>query len=138
MEQDTPRPLAWNQLRNTLRLLAAPADLQLRAYPDFVPAASELPEEFDDFYRLVRDHARDRLTDEQWESLAALDSTFEQMTKRDEDLFLETALAVRPEWEEVRRLAVASLRTFRWPLEPQVDETPVDHLTLTPGSRISS
>ena len=127
------QPFAWYQLRNTLRLLASSAAEQLRVYPEFVPTASELLEEFNDFFTLVRDHARDRVSSAQWEALTAIDAAFEDMLQRDSDrLFTEEALAIHPDWQQVRSLASGALRAFEWFLEARDGEPPVDRLTLSP------
>ncbi len=113
MDRETLVVWVSKELRHSLQALAVPADVQLRLLPDFVCKADELALNFNDCYSLITAEAE--LTDRQKAALDALDAKLDEMGGAgNEHLWTEKALGIRPEWEEVRRLAVETLDAFGW------------------------
>jgi hypothetical protein len=107
---------AWlrERLKNSIQLLACPADVQLGHFPHFVRAPDELALEFDDCLEAFVSNCRAEITDEQLSCLDSIDRSLSQMPK---EQFRSEAVTDSPEWHRVRRLAADALRAFNWPSE---------------------
>ena len=106
-------------LKATLQALAAPADVQLARFPDFVEKADELVLDFDHSLMLVRLDDAEGLTAEQQTALAALDDLLAAMSGEvNARLWTEQSLRDGAEWGRVRAGAAAALRAFGWLVEP--------------------
>ena len=105
----------------SVQALAAPAEVQVTLYPDFVVKANELALDFDNWYECARFSLAPEWSESQRTSLAALDAKLDAMSRSGaeftEDLWLESALAADPNWEQVRDLARTAIRLFSWPVE---------------------
>jgi hypothetical protein len=114
-EPDPPEPdPQWclQQVVDSLRLAALPAEEQIAALPDFVHVPAEVALLYDDAFRLVP-QIRDAglITNEQQESLVRINRLHGDMgTATDKD-WLWTVDAMRSDerWARSRRLAVEAL-----------------------------
>src|SRR3954469_23622245 len=106
-------------LRETLQALAAPPDVQLARFPDFVVKADELALDFDHALTLVRQDGGAALSAGQHAAVGAVDDLLGAMSgAANARLWTERALREGAEWARVRAAAAAALRTFGWPAEP--------------------
>lgn len=105
----------------SVQALAAPADVQITLYPDFVVKADELALDFENWYECARSILASGWSESQRAALAALDAKLGEMSRGGAeftaDLWLESGLASDPNWQQVRELARAALRLFSWPVE---------------------
>src|SRR5262245_23627157 len=109
----TDHEIAFNQLKWALQALAQPPDVQPTLFPDFVVVADELALEFDNWYRATI--WRDGFTTAQKSALAAVDQFLAQMSDaKNSELWQIEALINRPEWQQVRQLAVEALQSLGW------------------------
>ena len=105
------------RLITTLQALAAPVEVQLSRFPDFVVKADELALDFNDALVLVRDCRQLELTRDQEHALFALDRTLDAMSGPSRaHLWTEGALRESDEWHVVRALAVAALEVLGAPV----------------------
>ena len=96
----------------SLRLIAAPADLQLSLLPDFVCATDEVATTYGDAFLLVPQLVRAGLINEAAkESLAELDDWFEDMP-RNSTISDRSSLRNHEFWETARKLAKNALRSL--------------------------
>jgi hypothetical protein len=110
--------MSFTYLRETLQALAAPPDVQLARFPDFVVKADELALDFDHALLLVRQEGGEALSVEQHAALSAVDGLLDAMSGAENaSLWTEQALREDPEWDRVRAAAAAALRAFGWPVE---------------------
>ena len=106
------------RLIHTLQALAAPPDVQLGRFPDFVAKGDELALDFDDALQLVYDCPQLQLEAHQHESLDRLYRYLEERSARDRAAFwTEAAIQSSPEWVAVRRLAVSALTSLGAPID---------------------
>jgi hypothetical protein len=120
------------RLITSLQALAAPAEIQLARFPDFVVKADELALDFDDALMLVRDCPQLELTPGQVAALDALDQALDVMSGPGQGRFwTESALRDGAEWAHVRGLAAAALRT----LDAPVTTPSPSHAVYVRGSR---
>jgi len=98
-------------LVNATRLLASDADVQQRAFPDFVQVPDELALNFDDAFRLIHQlEASGHLRRQQVEALERVDKLLGEMTNRHESsLWTLEALRVSPDWQALRAEARSAL-----------------------------
>ena len=104
------------QLVHALQALAAPADVQIARFPDFVVRADELALDFDDALRLSLDCPQVELRPAQREALLKVDLHLTTMSGRENaHLWTEAALHERAEWAQVRELAAQALQELGQP-----------------------
>lgn len=98
-------------LVNAARLLASDADVQQRAFPDFVQVPDELALNFGDAFRLIHQlEASGHLTRQQAEALERVDKLLREMTNRHESsLWTLESLRVSPAWQALRAEARSAL-----------------------------
>lgn len=98
------------RLITTLRMLAAPADVQRDRLPPLAPHADELARDFEDAYRLVCDCPQVELTPAQRAALGRVEARLDMLRGDGEAaLWTEPALRSAPEWAETRRAAAEAL-----------------------------
>lgn len=130
---------ALDRLKWCLQALAAPAEDQLRLYPDFVCKADELGDDFYNWCLYLR--SKVELSEEQRASLDTLEDVIKLMSRRGNDsLWSGRALGKSARWTEVRLLARQSLELFGWPAEVPYSEwraeaEAVEDQRLAPGKR---
>ena len=110
-----------HRLIETLRALAAPADMQLAPFPDFVVRADELARDFDDALLLVRDCPQLLLTRRQQDALAEVDWAVNAVHGQGRQLFTDDAVRTSAEWDEVRRCAREALDALDAAQPPATD-----------------
>ena len=108
------RPWLFQQMKNSLQLLACPPKIQLGQFPEFVHTPDELTLGFDDFRRALVGNFRTELTGEQLSCLDSIDRSLSQMPK---GYFSPDAVTNSPQWQQIRQLAAEALKAFGWPLE---------------------
>jgi len=107
-------------LRESLQLLAMPAAAQLAFFPPrWVETAFELADDYIGAYRVIVNNHPKRLRAGQRRRLDLLHESLESIvSEREKDyLCTESALLGSTEWQDVRELARAALRSFGWPSE---------------------
>lgn len=105
--------LHLDMLLQSIQLLAAPYEQQVRALPNFVHVPDEIALTFNDTYVFVDDLKKEGLiTAAQEVKLEQMDVLLDQMGQ-DEDIWTCEALQVSPQWEEMRKLATSILASFR-------------------------
>ena len=112
-EPSEPDP-QWclQQVVDSLRLAALPAEEQIAALPDFVDVPAEVALLYDDAFRLVPQiREAGLITDEQEESLVRLDRLHRDMGIATDKDWLWTVDAMRSDerWARSRRLAAEAL-----------------------------
>jgi hypothetical protein len=116
----------FDALRAAMQALAAPAELQLARFPDFVVKADELALDFDDALLCVRQNRAADVRPEQTAVLSTLDGFITRMSgPAQPELWTEDAVRSRPEWAALRSLAAAALQAFGWPADPPPPNTAV-------------
>ena len=106
------------RLIESLQALAAPADVQLSRFPDFVVKGEELALDFDDAFMLVRDCPQLLLTSAQLDALVEIDRALAAISgARHAELWTEAALRESARWDAVRTLARAALITLNTPVQ---------------------
>jgi hypothetical protein len=120
-----------DRLIEVLRLLAADADQQVAALPDFVVVTDELALLYGDEVLVAR--ARDRQAlGSTWAAVEALDATLDRMSEI-KSLWNNEALVSAPEWARVRSESRAILSDLGKP----VDRPDLCWLHHVPGHRDS-
>ncbi len=123
------------RLVTSLQALAAPAEIQLARFPDFVVKADELALDFDDALMLMRDCPQIELTPEQVDALDAVESALDAMAgPRCRQLWTDAALSDAAEWARVRHLATAALGVLGAPVTTPASS----HAVYVRGSRTRS
>ena len=121
------------RLITSLQALAAPADIQLARFPDFVGKADELALDFDDALMLTRDCPQLELTGDQVAALDAIDRALDVMSgPGHRPYWSESALRDSEDWARVRQLAVTALHALNAPLEVPAPS----HAVYVRGSRL--
>ena len=101
------------RLIESLRALAAPADVQCARFPDSVVRADELALDFADAFLLVRDCPQMMLSSHQEDALTDLDLALSAMSgPAHAQLWTEAALREHADWRAIRRLATAALHAL--------------------------
>jgi hypothetical protein len=111
--------LNWlmTRLKHALQALAAPAEVQLGLFPDFVCKADELALDFGHWHECVVGNGADSLTQQQLSWLNALDERLGAMSGMHHSAsWTDEALRTGPEWVEIRALAAESLLSLGWDL----------------------
>ena len=112
---------AQQRFKWVLQALAQTPEIQQGLYPGFVEVADELALEHEEALRSwIESGARDLATAGQLAAVGALDRQLEGMSDPVNAglLWSRDALASRPEWRAVRRLAGAALESLGWPNSP--------------------
>ena len=115
---------AFDQLVDALRLAALPADEHVAALPDFVHVADEIALLYEDAFLNIREAGV--LTEDQVESLRALDQLFAEMTHASDRETIWTLAAMKGDerWARTRTLALAALAAIGAPPgRPHLDGT---------------
>jgi hypothetical protein len=114
-EPEPPEPdPQWclEQVVDSLRLAALPAEEQIAALPDFVHVPDEVALLYNDAFRLVPQiREAGLITDEQQGSLVRLNRHYERMSNATDKDSLWTVEAMQSDerWEKSRRLAAEAL-----------------------------
>jgi hypothetical protein len=104
-----------NMLIQSLQLLAASYEQQVKALPAFVAIPDEVALTFSEAFLLNDPLVKKGLiTFDQQIALKQLDALLEQMSD-DKNLWTLTSLQAAPEWEHVRQEAEHILQSFRIP-----------------------
>jgi hypothetical protein len=107
--------LHLNMLVQSLQLLAADYEEQVKALPEFVDVPDEIALTFNEAYLLIENFDKEGLmTTSQKMDLRQIDSALEQMSKG-EDVWTLNALKTSSQWEDVRLLASNALKAFNIP-----------------------
>jgi hypothetical protein len=108
------------QLRWSLQALVRAGSEQRTLFPDAVLEAEQLASDFTHRASVVRSAHEQELSQDQIETLAAVEQQLNTMSRDgaefDLELWSEAALANSADWEQVRRLASSALEAFGWPL----------------------
>lgn len=115
-EDSAERASDLNQLRRSLRSLAAAGSDQPTLFPDDVIPADQLALEFGRCAGVVHDDDQSDLSQEQADAIAALEQKLVTMSRDgaefDAELWTEAALRTSEHWAEVRTLAQSALEAF--------------------------
>ncbi|MDD6209893.1 MAG: hypothetical protein PUB21_04725 [Bacteroidales bacterium] len=108
----------YNTLVQSLRLVASPADIQIKSLPDFVCIADEIALTYDETYVLLPQIAEEdkRFTPQVMETLKELDRLFGEMSE-DKTLWDIDQLKENLKWEKSRLLAYEALQLLGEPYE---------------------
>jgi hypothetical protein len=79
--QEANRPWILERWKNSVQLLACPAEIQLGKFPDFVQAPDELALDFDNFRTAFEGNFGAELTDKQRSCLNSIDQSLLQMPR---------------------------------------------------------
>jgi hypothetical protein len=113
------------QLRRSLRLLAAPAAHQLDLFPSLTSTPDHMALEFEHWHDIVIETQPETLSSAQQSALSGLEDQLDAMADGDEETWTECALRESPAWERVRVLARAALAAFGWQEhDPATDSEP--------------
>ena len=104
------------RLVQSVRLLAADYETQLRSFPSFVHIPDELALTYNDCFLLVDQIAKAGLLNEhQLARLKELDGALERMSEKEsEELWTLDALRKHPEWQDIRFMASELLVLLGW------------------------
>jgi hypothetical protein len=99
------------RLKRSLKLLAAPADIQLRTVPPFGHKAGELYMSFNHWRVKVIGSFPSEIAIDQRFLLDSMERTFRGMGR---ECWTDDGVSSSPEWEHVRLLSSKTLQTFGW------------------------
>jgi hypothetical protein len=122
-----------HRLQWSTRALAAPADVQLALYPDFVDCADQLALDYGEalYQAMQSPETASGLRGQGRELLLKLDDYLNQMsTPERKHLWSNEALQISVEWAAIRATAGAALVFLNWPSEPP----PASSDVFVPGS----
>jgi hypothetical protein len=102
------------RLKHALQSLAAPADIQVGLFPDFVHTSDELMLDFDNFCGVVLGNHGTELAAEKIAILRALNLHLDSYPESAEG---NEALKNHPFWVQTRVLALRALDVFGWGCE---------------------
>ena len=97
------------RLKHSLEILAAPADIQLRAVPEFGHKAGELYMSFNHWRAKVIGSFPSEIGVGQRALLDSMERTFTDMSQ---ECWTDNGVSSLPEWERVRLLSSKTLQTF--------------------------
>jgi hypothetical protein len=104
------------QFQWSILALAQPADVQVALFPDFVLVADELAIAFEEGLAEVAD---DETNTFQKEKIEALDRLIMRISGEENlKYWIDDALQVFPEWDEIRAAAAEVASAFGWPVQP--------------------
>jgi hypothetical protein len=125
-EDNAERASDLNQLRRSLRSLAAAGSEQPTLFPDDVVSADQLALDFGHGAVVVRGNYESDLSDEQKDALAALEQKLVTMSRDgaefDAELWTDAALRTSEHWGDVRTLALSALEAFDWVTAPPSED----------------
>lgn len=135
MEMDVAAHRKWveSELRQSLRALAAPADIQVVTFAPFVCVTCELLEDYENFSRAARSLG---LLTQLPMTLHPIDLAISQLTSADTACDQPERLRTSSRWAEVRRAAIASLTTLGWSYAIPAADVPLGDGTW--GRRLES
>ena len=120
-EDNIERSRDFDQLRRSLRGLAAAGSEQPPLFPDSVATADQLARDFDQSAVAVRSNYGSDLSENQADALAALEQKLMTMSRDGAEfgaeLWTEAALRTSEHWADVRTLALSALEAFGWRTE---------------------
>jgi hypothetical protein len=99
------------RLKHSLEILAAPADIQLRAVPPFGHKAGELYMSFNHWRVKVVGSFHSEIAMDQRLLLDSMERTFRGMGQ---ECWTDDGVSSSPKWEHVRLLSSKTLQTFGW------------------------
>jgi hypothetical protein len=103
-------------LKWVVRALAQPAHIQIKLFPSFTFPVDEMLLEFEQHFVPEASRFPDQWSGVQYLSLLALDEKFRALSEPDhEELWSDENCLERPEWTEIRRLALEVIQAFDWP-----------------------
>ncbi len=107
-------------LIETIKLLAADYETQVKQFPSFVLIPDEIASTYYDCFLLAPQIAEAGLIDEyQLERLTQIDRTLEEMTEdKEHSYWTLDALRTEPKWESIRSAANDLLALFGQPYQP--------------------
>ncbi|MEM7165723.1 MAG: hypothetical protein AAF581_09680 [Planctomycetota bacterium] len=103
-----------DQLRNSLRLLAAPGSSALASLPEDRLRPEELVQAFDDAREVLLSDHGPGLPEKQRQCLLDLDDAIVAMSSSDPERWTGAAVRRDPIWEDVRLRAHQTLEAFGW------------------------
>jgi len=107
------------KLVDCLRALAAPADIQVARFPDFVCKAGELALDYADALLLAFQCQQLQFTQEQRQALQRVDDLLDGMSgEQNAHIWTDAALGSAPEWVAVRDAAMAAVHALGMRYEP--------------------
>lgn len=107
----------FERLKHSIQLLASPPEIQLQLLPSFVCKADELALNFDQWREVALNNYEKELSIDQISATDALDVKLDWLTDNGGQHWTDEAIRTSPEWQNVRCLALNTLRAFGWPLE---------------------
>ena len=120
-EDNIERSRDFDQLRRSLRSLAAAGSEQPPLFPDSVATADQLARDFDQCAAAVRTNYGSDLSENQADALASIERKLATMSRDgaefDAELWTEAALRTSEHWADVRTLALSALEAFGWRTE---------------------
>lgn len=109
------REWLFQELRQSLKTLAAPGDQALATLPDRVVKADELALDYDNFVQAVLQNFGSEFTSDQSSKLSRINELLSLMSgATNADLWTDDAVRSNPRWEEVRREANEAIRLLGW------------------------
>ena len=99
------------RLKHSLEILAAPAEIQLRAVPPFGHKAGQLYMSFNHWRVKVVGSFPSEIAKDQQSLLDSMERTFRGMGR---ECWTDNGVSSSPEWEHVRLLSSKTLQTFGW------------------------
>jgi hypothetical protein len=113
-----PADGALARLRDALRALALPADVQAGLLPSFTGGPDEFALHFDQEFRAATADRTVRLSQAQRRALQVVDGLLDRMSGQDNArLWTTGALVHSREWTRLRKAAGSALEAFGWNLE---------------------
>jgi hypothetical protein len=113
----------------SLQALAAPAEVQLQLFPDYIWKVDEIAIEFDQWYQVMK-RRRSFFSSKQKRLLENLNRKLDDISGPENlHFWLEDALRTDAVWEAIRSLARIVLAALGWPLSESLDnrsEIPVN------------
>ena len=105
----------------SLQALAAPAEVQLQLFPDYLWKVDEIAIEFDQWYQVMK-RRRTFFSEKQQHLLENLNKKLDEISGPENlNYWLEEALRTDAVWEAIRSLARIVLGALGWPVSEPVD-----------------
>lgn len=115
--QSFDRAGIFARLKQSIQLLACPPETQLAKLPNFLCKADELALDFDHWHTVALANFRSELTPSQLSCVEAIARSISDMTRTGPAVWTDDAVRDSNEWNALRALAIAALKSFGWPLE---------------------
>src|SRR6516225_2099092 len=110
--QSVNRAGILERLKDSIQLLACPAEIQLKVLPDSVCKADELALDFDLWREAALRNFRSELTTDQISSIDNIDRALLVLTHMGPQHWTENAVRKSLEWQRLRTLAAVALESF--------------------------